>query len=361
MHPSLARLARRANRRVLPSRLLYGPSWVILGVNNVCNLHCRMCDVGTGEEGSNFYQHMTGADPVQMPEALARRVIDQLATSFPKAKLGFAFTEPSVWPPLVAAVGEAARRGVFTSVTTNGLLLPKLAGPLAAAGLDELAVSIDGPAEIHDAIRRRAGSFDRAIAGIRAALDTPRPPRVSVFCAVTEWNIGHFATFLEALRPLRLERVGFMHTVYVSEAAATEHNSVWGARYSATPSNTRELALDRYDLDALWAEMIAIRGMALPFPVSWSPELGSRAELERYYRDPAPFGRRCADAFENVMVKSDGTVIPAHSRCFPVVGGNVYEQDLAEIWNAPAFGRLRADLLAAGGLFPGCSRCCSAR
>lgn len=359
--PRVSTLARRVNRRLWPTRLWYGPRWVILGVNNACNLRCRMCDVGSGEEGTNFHEHMTGATPAQMPEPLARRVIDQVATLFPEARLGFAFTEPTAWGPLVPTVAEAARRGVYTALTTNGLLLPRLAVPLAEAGLEELAVSIDGPEAVHDAIRGRAGSFGRALDGVRAALAAPRPPRVSVFCAVTEWNVGHLGALVDALRPLPLERLGFMHTVFVSGAAAATHNATWGERWPATPSNTRELRLHAYDLDRLWAEIEAIRAAPPPFPVSWSPDLATRADLDRYYRDPAPFGRRCADAFENVMVKSDGTVIPAHSRCYPVVGGNLWEEDLATLWNAPVFARLRADLRAAGGLFPGCDRCCSAR
>jgi len=354
-------LMRRANRRLWPERLAYGPTWVILGVNNVCNLHCRMCDVGTGEVGSNFYQHMMGARPVQMPEALAARIVEQVARHYPQARLGFAFTEPSVWPPLVSVVAEAARQGLRTSVTTNGLLLPRLAAPLADAGLDELAVSIDGPDAVHDAIRRRPGAYAQALAGVRAALAAPRPPKVSIYCAITEWNIGHLEALLDGLRDLPLAHVGLMHTVFVTEQDASQHNAAWGERYHATPSNTAELALERYDLDALHDELTRVRAMKLPFPVGVSPELPTRDALQRYYRDPAPYGRRCADVFENLLVKSDGTVIPAHSRCYPVVGGNLYEQDLPAIWNAPAFGRLRRDLQSTGALFPGCSRCCSAR
>ena len=353
-------LARAANRRVWPAHLLHGPEWVILGVNNACNLRCRMCDVGTGEEGTNFHMNMTGTDPPSMPVALAERIVDQVARHYPRAKLGFAFTEPTAWRPLPEVVARATAKGVRSAVTTNGLLLPKLAGPLAAAGLEELVVSIDGPAEVHDAIRGRVGSFERAMEGVRAALAAPRPPRVSIFAAITEWNIGHLARFAASLRGLRLERLGFMHTVFVAPEAAAAHNAVWGHRYPATPSNTKDLRLDRYDLDALWAEMAAITALDLPFPVAWSPTLDSRAALERYYRDPAPFGRRCADAFSTLLVKSDGAVVPAHSRCFPAVVGDLSREELDAVWNGPRLGAFRRDL-AGVGLFEGCSRCCSAR
>ncbi len=363
MRPWRARfrsLARSANRRVWPQHLLHGPEWVVLGVNNACNLRCRMCDVGTGEDGSNFHTHMTSTNPPVMPVALAERIVDQVARHYPSARLGFAFTEPTAWRPLVDVVRSASARGVRSAVTTNGLLLPKLAVPLAAAGLDELVVSIDGPAEIHDAIRGRDGSFERAIEGVRAALAAPRPPRVSIFAAITEWNIGHLARFAASLRDLPLERLGFMHTVFVAPEAAATHNATWGQRYPATPSNTRELRLDHYDLDELWSEIAVIRALSLPFPVSWSPAIDTRAELERYYRSPTPFGRRCADAFSALLVKSDGSVVPAHSRCYPVVVGDLWREELNAVWNGARLGAFRRDL-ASVGLFAGCSRCCSAR
>lgn len=352
------RAATRRLDRLWPSRTLHGPSWVILGVNNACNLRCRMCDVGTGED-SVFLRNMTGAEPGRMPLALAARIVDQVATSWPRAKLAFAFTEPSTWPPLVEAVGLAARRGLFSSVTTNGLLLPGLAEPLAAAGLAELVVSLDGPPEVHDLIRGRAGSHARAMEGLRRVLAAPKRPRVAVYCALSQWNLGRLEEFLAGLPP-GLDRVGFMHTVYVGAEAAAAHNRAWPA-YVATPSNTSQLDLEAYDLDALWAEMGRIGAAARPWPLQWSPTLRSRAELEAYYRGRGRWGRRCADAWETLLVKADGRVIPAHSRCYELVAGNVQAQDLAEIWHGPVLARFRADLAAAGGLFPGCDRCCSAR
>lgn len=351
--------ARAANRRFWPSRLLHGPEWLILGVNNACNLRCRMCDVGTGEE-TNFLTHMTGTSPGSMPLALATRAADQLARYHPRTRLGFAFTEPTAWQPLVEAVRHASGLRIGTALTTNGLLLPKLARPLADAGLDELVVSIDGPAAVHDTIRGRTGSHARALDGIRAVLAAPRSPRVSVFCAVTEWNIGHLVAFAEELRGFHLSRLGFMHTVFVAPEAAAVHNARWGARYPATPSNTRELRLERYDLAALYAERRAIDALRLPFPVSWSPDLPDSRSLARYYLDPAPFGTRCVDVWSALLVKADGRVVPGHSRCFPVEVGNLLREELPAIWNGSRLAAFRRDL-GAEGLFAGCSRCCSAR
>ena len=60
------------------------------------------------------------------------------------------------------------------------------------------------------------------------------------------------------------------------------------------------------------------------------------------------------------MIKSDGTAIPAHGRCYNLTVGNIYEENLTTIWNSPVLGAFRKDLMKAGGLLPACSRCCSA-
>mgnify|MGYP004094617865 CR=1 FL=1 len=54
---ALSRRLKSLNARLAPGHLLYGPEWLVLGVNNACNLHCKMCDVGTGFSESGFYQN----------------------------------------------------------------------------------------------------------------------------------------------------------------------------------------------------------------------------------------------------------------------------------------------------------------
>jgi cyclic pyranopterin phosphate synthase len=62
------------------------------------------------------------------------------------------------------------------SLTTNGLRLPELAAPLAAAGLDRVNVSLDTlRAETFRALTRRTG-LDVVLAGMRAAVDAGLTP-----------------------------------------------------------------------------------------------------------------------------------------------------------------------------------------
>lgn len=352
---------RRANERLLPDRFLHAPEWLVLGVNNVCNLHCRMCDIGLGETGTVFARNLLGSKPRDMPIELVGRIVEETVRHAPAARLGFAFTEPLIYPHLVEAVALAADRGLGTAVTSNGLTLRDCAQELAAAGLDDLFLSLDGPPPIHDEIRGRRGAFDRAMAGVELLIAAEARPRVSVFCVITPWNQDQLVAFLELLSRIPLERVGFMHPNFTTDEVARTHNERYGNRYPATVSNLGPLDPAAVDLERLADEIDAIRGRSWPFTIGFSPELRTPAELERFYRRPAELiGSRCSDAFRTLMIKSDGSVIPAHGRCYNLTVGNLYRQSLPQIWNSPELARFRRTLNRAGGLLPACARCCSA-
>lgn len=349
------------NRKFYPQRLFHGPEWIVLGVNNSCNLHCKMCDVGVRYESSNFYQNLTGSHPLHMPLDLFKKIADQTASYYPSAKLGYAFTEPLVYKYLIESLQYASSKKLYTTITTNALNLKKVADSLVEANLNELYISLDGPADIHNEIRGYRLSFEKAVEGIEYLLLKKKRPRIFLFCVITQWNIGHLKRFLHQFQNYDLSGVGFMHTNYTPEPVAIAHNSVYGTLYHATASNMQDIQLNAYDLDLLFEEIQAIKAVRFPFPVSFSPELKSKQELYSFYHQPEVFvGKHCHDVFNAIMIKSNGDVIPAHGRCYNLQIGNLYKMDLPQIWNSSVIAQFRKTLNKAGGLLPACSRCCSA-
>lgn len=352
---------KKINRRLSPGRLFYPPEWIVLGVNNACNLHCKMCDVGLGNTDTVFGRNLTGTRPMNMPLDMVTSIVDQLQGTWQSTRLGFAFTEPLIWPPLVDAVAYAEDRGINTALTTNGLTLDSLAEPLCEAGLSDLFLSLDGTAEIHDRIRGRQGAFDRAMRGVEIILGRNPPPRISIFCVITPWNIDDLVPFLTQMAALPLETVGFMHTNFTTKEMAETHNHLWGDTYPATPSNVGPFDPTEIDLPRLLEAVNGLKACSTPFDVGFSPNLCTLGDLERFYRRPEVLiGSSCSDIDRTLMVKSDGRVIPCHGRCYDLTVGNVNEQALAEIWNSRAIASLRRTLASSGGLLPACSRCCSA-
>lgn len=349
------------NARIYPSHMFQGPSWLVLGVNNVCNLHCKMCDVGTQNLESNFAINLVGTHPLHMPIELFTSICDQTARDFPKTKIGYAFTEPLVYKHLEESLKYAQGKGLFTSVTTNALTLKQRAKMLCESGLGSIGISLDGPESIHNEIRGNSKSFQKAIEGIEELLKYKNPPEISVYCVITEWNIGHLKEFADFFSNYPLKILGFMHTNFTPKNIADNHNLVYGNSYPATDSNVDEINIENYNLPLLWDEILALKKEKYPFQLTFSPEVSSFERLQLFYERPdILWGKRCNDAYSNIMIKSDGSVIPSHGRCYNLPVGNMNDTSLKDIWNSKILSKFRTDLNNAGGLFPACSRCCSA-
>ncbi len=145
-----------------------------------------MCDVSTATTETNFATNLIGTTPRDMPLELIKKIYDEASKYFPKVKIGYAFTEPLIYPHLIESLAYAQQKKLFTSVITNALNLKKYAVDLCRVGLNELNISLDGPQEIHNYIRGHKSSFQRAIEGIETVFAQPNHPKVSVFCVITE-------------------------------------------------------------------------------------------------------------------------------------------------------------------------------
>jgi Fe-coproporphyrin III synthase len=358
----LKKVLKKINVRIHPGHLYSGPEWIVLGVNNICNLHCKMCDVGNGFTESNFSYNLIGAKPLNMPLELIKKIIDQTALYYPNAKLGYAFTEPIIYPHLIESVQYAHSKNLYKTITTNAFSLPKSAKELAAAGLDEIFVSLDGPPEIHNEIRQKNKSFEKAIEGIESIVSASNgKTKASVFCCITEWNIGKLVEFVKLFEKIPIKKLGFMHTNFTTSEIAEKHNKNWGDRYPATASNMTDIDLKKMDLDLLYHEITEIKKLKTDFEIGFSADLKTREEIDTFYLRPEiKVGKICNDAFRAIMIKSNGEVIPSHGRCYVVNAGNIYNNTLPEIWNSNNLSTFRKDLIKEGGLLTACSRCCSA-
>ena len=123
-------------------------------INSVCNLHCKMCDVGTFNEDGMFYKNLRIDRKLhEIDIDVFKRVVDEVAADKPFMSINS--TEPLLYKSLVEAVSYCSERGLDVGVTTGAFTLPKHAEDLVQAGLGRLNVSIDGPREVHNEIRGR--------------------------------------------------------------------------------------------------------------------------------------------------------------------------------------------------------------
>ncbi|MBL4705490.1 MAG: radical SAM protein [Flavobacteriales bacterium] len=358
---SIATQIRSANEQFLPGKLFFSPEWIVLGVNNICNLHCKMCDVGTKNQSTNFAVNLVGTHPMNMPMELFKNICDDVKKYYPKAKIGYGFTEPLIYPHLEESIAYATSQGLYTSVTTNALNLRQKAEVLISSKVNEVFISLDGLEETHNYIRGHKSSFQKAIAGIEELLKHDNPPDISIFCVITNWNQNELKAFADFFKKFPIKILGFMHTNYTMQKTADAHNLIYNDQYPATASNIDEFNPADLDLPQLQKELVALKKGDYPFQLIFSPDIQSLTDLETFYLKPEILmGKGCKDVFRNIMIKSDGSVIPAHGRCYNLTIGNMNEQNLKSIWSSEILKRFRKDLAKSNGLLPACSRCCSA-
>ena len=122
------------------------PIVCIWEITRACNLRCIHCENFGGEPGEA---------ELTFDEML--RVVDGLATLGCRC-VDITGGEPLLHPRWDALALALRDRNIRTSLVTNGLLLDDAHLDRAeAAGVEIIAISLDGPGPVHDRIRRRPG------------------------------------------------------------------------------------------------------------------------------------------------------------------------------------------------------------
>lgn len=183
-----------------------------LNVAQACNMGCSYCYAGKGAFGGK---------PKLMQNDVAEASVDRLiAESREGADLviGFMGGEPFVNRPLLRSImpyatqaAAAAGRTVRFSLTTNVTLLEPEDAELLARYRTQVAVSIDGPKAVNDAVRPMNGggsSYDRIIRGLQVFEKHGRPYHLSARITVTP-GARDLPSILDHVLSLGFDSAGF--------------------------------------------------------------------------------------------------------------------------------------------------------
>ncbi|HBB35138.1 MAG TPA: hypothetical protein DDZ80_22910 [Cyanobacteria bacterium UBA8803] len=335
------------------------PLTVYWSVNSVCNLRCKMCDVGNPNPDSNFFANLRlDGKFTEIPIERFKSVIDEVAPYEPT--ISITSTEPLLYKPLGEAIAYARHRGLDVAVTTGGYILPKRAEELVEAGLTRLNVSIDGPSDLHNQIRGRSDSFQRSTEGITIFKELARQKgqnvEVLVNFTITNMNYHSLEAYYLALADFPIDRLNFTYMSYVTEEMAKTHNQIWGHKYNATVNCLNEdTQPDRVDVIKLSEQIRAIQAKG-DRRVAFLPAFGLE-ELKTYFYKPTHFmgQQRCMVNWFIAEIIASGEVVP-YTRCYYIPFGNIHNQSFLEIWNGEKMRAWRRDLRKYKR-FPACTRC----
>src|SRR5690606_3692398 len=178
-------------KRLFDDRALYCQ----LIVTRRCNLACGYC---------NEFDQVSKPVPY---EVLVRRM-DHLVDVLGVAIMDFLGGEPLLHPRITDLVAYAKRKGCWTNIITNGLLLSdKLIAALNRAGLDSMCVSIDriNPTDFtHKRLKPRGRRL--------AALRRNAPFQVEVSPVLCEETVDEFEELVSELKRMGVPvRCGVRH------------------------------------------------------------------------------------------------------------------------------------------------------
>ncbi|MFI7601323.1 radical SAM protein [Actinoplanes sp. NPDC049681] len=183
-----------------------GPSDVIWDITYACPLRCIHCYSESGRRSTR----QLGA-----PDLF--RVADALIAMRPSA-IAIAGGEPLAVPDLVDVAKRLSRSGIAVTLYTGGWHLDAGMADALMGAVAQINVSVDGAtAEVHDRIRGRAGSFDRAVEALtlldeavrrRLAAGLPAPV-LGIDCAVVRGNFHQIDDLCTAVAR-RFPRLGFL-------------------------------------------------------------------------------------------------------------------------------------------------------
>lgn len=282
---------------------------LILYPHSRCNCRCTMCDI---------WRNTTRAE--LKVEDVLRWVPEWKALGVERVVLsgGEALMHSRLWE-MCAGLHAA---GMRATILSTGLLLRRHAREVARWS-DDVVVSLDGPRDLHDAIRRVEGAYDKLADGVRALreADADGAVRISGRCVVHKANHGELRATARAARQIGLDRISFLAADVSSEAF--NRPGGWG------PERASEVALDAADLPTLAAELDALeREHAADFADGFIAETPDklRRRLLQYYgalRGEGDFDPiSCNAPWVSAVIETDGTVRPCF---FQPPLGNLHE------------------------------------
>jgi MoaA/NifB/PqqE/SkfB family radical SAM enzyme len=294
---------------------------LILYPHERCNCRCVMCDIWKVRSRNELAPEEVSG---WMPELLELGV-ERVVLSGGEALLHARLQE---------MCARLAAAGVGITVITTGLLLARDAGWLPNF-VDDVIVSLDGPADIHDRVRNIPRAYQRLCQGVEAlrSADLEGAVRVSARCTVQRLNHDRLCDTVAAAHAAELDGISFLAADVSSEAF--NRPGGWNEERSAG------VALSATELEGLGRELDRLeRERAADFAggfIAESPEK-LRARIHGHFAallghgDFAPHA--CNAPWVSSVVEADGTVRPCF---FHAPFGNAREAgSLGAVLNSPA-------------------------
>jgi MoaA/NifB/PqqE/SkfB family radical SAM enzyme len=298
---------------------------LMLNVHSHCNCRCLMCDIWQRDTHASVRAADLERHRISLQRLGVRHVV-------------LTGGEPLLNTDLVSICAFFRELHIRLTLLTTGLLLKKRAEEIAAS-FDDVIISLDGPAAVHDSIRRVPGAFELIRDGIAAVRLHRSNLRITARCTVQKANHLHFEETVNAAKEIGLDAISFLAVDTSSDAF--NRPLLWPvARQS-------EVALTPEETDAFEQQveqLIATRSQdfAAGFIAESPQKLRKIVQTFRVHLGQASaVAPVCNAPWVSAVVEIDGAVRP----CFfhPPIG-NLQSSDLESVLLGESAQRFRASL-----------------
>jgi MoaA/NifB/PqqE/SkfB family radical SAM enzyme len=309
---------------------------LILNAHSRCNCRCVMCDIWKRETNDQFRAQDLERHRVSLENLGVRQVV-------------LTGGEPLLHNDLAALCNFFREQNIHLTLLTTGLLLHKRVVEVATL-FDDVIVSLDGPQDIHDAIRRVNGAYNLIRQGIAAVRH--HSPSIPITCRTTvqKANHRHLCETVDAAKALGLDSISFLAADLTSEAF--NRPLLWpGERKSEIGLTLEETKAFEEEIERLILEYEA--DIAHKYIVESPAKL---RKIPRRFREHlgmlSPEAPICNAPWVSAVVDVDGSVRPCF---FHRTMGSLTSSTLEEIINGNAAQSFRRSLDMKNN--PTCQRC----
>jgi MoaA/NifB/PqqE/SkfB family radical SAM enzyme len=308
---------------------------LVLNIHTRCNCRCIMCDIWKRDTSTEIHAAALERHRESLHRLGVRRVV-------------LTGGEPLLHSDLPTLCSFFQEQEIALTLLTTGLLLQKRA-PEIARYFDDIIVSLDGPAAIHDSIRRIIGAHNLIRDGVAAVRRLNPPIPIHARTTIQKANHRHLCETVESAINLTLDSISFLAIDLTSEAF--NRPLLWPTERQS------QLALDPEEIIALEQEiemLITMReAQPQPFIVESAAKLSRiprhfRAHRGEFSHESPP----CNAPWVSAVVEVDGSVRP----CFfhPPIG-EIRDSTLEEAINSNFARSFRQSLDISRN--PTCQRC----
>lgn len=289
---------------------------VVLMPHSRCNCRCVMCDIW---KANHSKKEISAEELKKHLHHFKKLNVREVVFSG-----GEALMHPNLWK-LCELLRE---NNIRITLLSTGLLLEKNAVEILA-NFNEVIVSIDGPALVHDKIRNIPNGFEKITVGVRAIKKLNPSFKITGRSVLQRHNFRELLDTVMAAKEMGLDQISFL----AADVSTTAFNHV----DQLSTERISEIALNEEEVNEFESIMersfVTLKDEYQSKFISESPS--KMRNIVQHYKATNGLGEyagtHCNAPWVSAVVESDGNVLPCF---FHNAYGNIYQQDFLKIINS---------------------------